>query len=102
MQVRSKEEIFEQIRSNREQLAEFGVHGIGIFGSFARSEQNEQSDIDILVDFEPDKKSFTNFMNLAFFLEDLFGRKVDLVTRESLSTHIGPKILANVEYGTLD
>ncbi len=102
MQVRSKEEIFEQIRSNRERLTAFGVRGFGLFGSFARSEQNERSDIDILVEFDPDQKSFTNFMGLAFFLEDLLGRKVDLVTRESLSPHIGPKILADVEYGTLD
>jgi predicted nucleotidyltransferase len=41
-------------------------------------------------------------MNLAFFLEDLLGRKVDLVTPESLSPHIGPKILAEVEYGVID
>ena len=80
----------------------FGVRRFGLFGSFARSEQDHESDIDILVDFDPEKTSFENFMNLAFFLEDLLGRKVDLVTPESLSPHIGPKILAEVEYGVVD
>jgi len=48
--------------------------------------------------FESGKKSFDNFMNLAFFLEDLLERKVDLITTESLSPYIGPKILREVEY----
>ena len=87
---------------NREHLARFGVKRFGLFGSFVRSEQNEESDVDILVDFDPNEKTFDNFMNLAFFLEELLGRRVDLVTRESLSPHIGPRILAELEYATID
>src|SRR5688572_26373611 len=102
MNVQTKEQILERINLNRQQLARFGVKRFGLFGSFLRSEQNEESDVDILVDFEPEEKNFDNFMNLAFYLEELLGRKVDLVTRESLSPHIGPKILAEVEYGTVD
>lgn len=102
MHIRSKEQFFETMRSNSKHLAGFGVKGFGLFGSFVRSEQNDSSEIDILVDSYPEKKSFTNFMNLAFFHEDLLGRKVDLVTRESLSPYLGPKILADVEYETLD
>ena len=56
------------------------------------------SDVDILVSFTPEKKTFDNFMHLGFFLEDLLGRTVDLVTTESLSPHIGPHILSEVEY----
>jgi len=41
-------------------------------------------------------------MDLAFFLEDIFGRKVVLLTPESLSPHLGPKILAEVEYDVID
>ncbi len=70
----------------------YQAHGIYI---------HDQSDVDILVDFDPSKKTFGNFMNLAFFLEDIFGRKVDLVTTESLSPHIGPRILDEVEYGSI-
>jgi hypothetical protein len=60
------------------------VKRCGVFGSFARNEAGAQSDVDILVEFELEKKSFDNFMKLSFFLEDLFGRRVNLVTTESL------------------
>jgi predicted nucleotidyltransferase len=66
----------------------FGVKRIGIFGSHARGEGKETSDVDVLVEFvEP---SFDSFMDLAFFLEDLFGRDVALVTIGGLSPHIAP------------
>ena len=68
----------------------FRVKRIGLFGSFARGEAGPQSDVDILV--ELDRLSFRNFMNLAFFLEDLFQRKVDLVTPEGLSPYIRPYV----------
>ena len=64
----------------------FGVKRIGIFGSYARGEQKETSDIDILVEFEV--PTFDNFMDLIFYLEDLFDRKVDLVTTGGLSPYI--------------
>ncbi|MGH9835584.1 MAG: nucleotidyltransferase family protein, partial [Blastocatellia bacterium] len=60
-----------------------------------------QSDVDILVEFEPEKKSFDNFMRLSFLLEDLFDRRVDLITTESLSPYIGPHILSEVEYAPI-
>lgn len=102
MYVRTKEQVFERLRGAGPELERFGVNSVGLFGSFVRAEQNDQSDVDLLVDFEPDKKSFDNFMNLAFFLEDILGRKVDLVTTQSLSPYIGPKILAEVEYGVIE
>jgi uncharacterized protein len=102
MNVQTKEQVLERINLNRQHLARFGVRRFGLFGSFVRSEQDDESDVDILVEFVPQEKTFDNFMNLAFFLEELLGRKVDLVTREALSPHIGPKILAEVEYGTVD
>jgi len=100
--IQSKEQIFEELGRHRQALSRFGVRSYGLFGSFVRSQQNEESDIDLLVDFDPAKKSFENFMNLAFFLEDLFGRKVDLITRESLSPRFGPRILPEIEYGIVD
>ncbi len=69
------------LRSHEREIKEcFAVRRIGLFGSFVRGEEKETSDVDILVEFE--KPTFRNFMNLAFFLEDLFGRKVDLLTPE--------------------
>ena len=79
-------------------LKNYGVCSIGLFGSFVREEANEQSDIDFLVDFEEGKKTFKNFMDLSFFLEELFQRKVELVTPQSLSPYMGPRILKTVEY----
>jgi len=58
----------------------FGVAKIGIFGSTARGEERPDSDVDVLVEFAPGQTTFRNFMELAFYLEDLFGRKVDLLT----------------------
>lgn len=66
----------------------FGVKRIGIFGSHARGEERETSDVDVFVEFIA--PTFDNFMDLAFFLEDLFGREVDLVTTRGLSPHIAP------------
>jgi hypothetical protein len=74
----------------REIKKRFGVKRIGLFGSFARGEQKDTSDVDILVEFE--EPTFDNFMNLAFFLEDLFSRRVELVTPDSLSPYIAPYV----------
>ena len=63
---------------------------------------HQNSDVDILVAFEPDQKTFDNFMDLSFFLEDLLGRPVDLVTVEALSPYIGLHILEEVEYVAID
>ena len=96
--ITTKKEIIILLRRNAARLRGFGLKRIGLFGSFMRGEQGETSDVDLLVEFEPGKKRFDNFMALAFFLEDLLGRKVEIVTRESLSPYIGAHILAEVEY----
>jgi predicted nucleotidyltransferase len=98
MNVQDKEQLFDLLRRNASQLRGFGVKRFGLFGSFARGQQEDGSDVDVLIEFEDGRKSFDNFISLAFFLEDLLGRKVDLVTPESLSPHIGPHILREVEY----
>jgi len=61
------------------------VFSVNFFGSFVRNSATDSSEIDLLIDFNPDKKSFDNFMDLAFFLEDLFGRKVAIITPQSLN-----------------
>lgn len=95
--VKTKDAIIQRIMEHQAQISCFGVKRIGLFGSFVRGEQTAQSDIDILVEFVPEKHTFDNYMEISFFLEDLLGRKVELVTPESLSPYIGPHILKEVE-----
>jgi predicted nucleotidyltransferase len=101
MSQATKEDLLGLIAEHQHEIKRFGVKRCGLFGSYVRDQPTSKSDIDILVEFEPGKKTFDNFMRLAFFLEELFGRKVDLVTVESLSPHIGPFILDEVEYVAL-
>jgi len=101
MPVHSKESVLSLIEEYRDRFQALGVKQLGLFGSFVRGEQLEQSDIDLLVEFEQGKKTFDNFMQLSFFLEGLFNRNVELVTTDSLSPHIGPYIMNEVEYATL-
>lgn len=96
--VQTKEEIVKMLDENRTRLRAFGVKRLGLFGSFVRSEQRVDSDVDVLVEFELGQKTFDHFIGLSFLLEDLFGRSVELVTPEALSPHIGPYILKEVEY----
>jgi predicted nucleotidyltransferase len=93
MKVREKRDVLSLIQSQDKRIRSLGVREISLFGSFSREEQNEQSDVDLLVVFDRGKKTFDSFMSLALFLEDLLGRKVELVTPESLSPYIGPRIL---------
>lgn len=101
MPLQTKEQVLTILKEHQAELSRLGVKRCGLFGSFVRNEAQDQSDIDILVEFEPDRKTFDNFMQLAFFLEELFGRRVDLVTTESLSPFIGPHILREVEYASV-
>src|SRR5262245_51745657 len=98
--IERKTDLFALLARHQEQLRQFGVRRWGVFGSFASGRQSDRSDIDILVEFEEGRKSFDNFMRLASFLDQQIGRPVELVTPESLSPHIGPHILREVEYAS--
>ena len=84
------------LKQNLEAIRNFGVKQIGIFGSYSKNKQEDMSDIDILVEFEKGKKSFKTFIMLLHYLERLTNKKIDLVTKESLSPYIGPHILKEV------
>jgi len=99
--VSTKAEVLEVLDKNKTKLKAFGVRQFSLFGSFLHDQVTAESDVDLLVEFEPDKKTFTNFSNLVFFLEELLGRRVEVVTKESLSPYIGPYILREVEHVTI-
>ena len=99
--INTKQDVLDLLYQNISQLRALGVKRLGLFGSFVRGEQRPESDIDLLVEFEPERKTFDNFMELSFLLENTLKHKVELVTVESLSPHIGPHILKEVEYVAL-
>ncbi|MEK7256478.1 MAG: nucleotidyltransferase family protein [Bacteroidota bacterium] len=101
MQTITKSTILQTLADHRSEIRNFGVRQIGLFGSFVRSEEKPESDIDLFVEFEPEMNTFDNFMALCFFLDELFeGRKVDVVTNKGVSPYIAPHILNEVEYAS--
>ncbi len=95
----SKEQILLAIRSNKTEISRLGIKDIGLFGSYVREEPSDTSDIDILIDFEPGRETFDNYMAIYDMLERLFqNQHIEIVTRNGLSPYIGPKILNEVQY----
>jgi hypothetical protein len=99
MENLNKEIILERLHSNKEKIRNYGVTKLILFGSYAKDEQNESSDIDFLVEF--DKKNESNvdsYLDLLFFLEDLFAKKIDLVKPKLVRDFLKPYILKGVQY----
>jgi predicted nucleotidyltransferase len=95
----TKDNILKTLKSNKAKLSEFGIRNVGLFGSYVRDEQKGISDIDILIDFEPEKENFDNLMAVYDLFEKIFkNEKIEVVTINGLSPYIGPAILNEVEY----
>ena len=92
----NREEILKKLEENRETVRGLGVRHLGIFGSYARGEQNATSDMDFLVEFE--KKTFDNYMDLKFFLEGLFSCRVDLVIADAVKPRLRKPIFEETIY----
>jgi predicted nucleotidyltransferase len=90
------EYVLSELEAHAEVLRGFGVKLIGIFGSVARGEAREDSDLDFLVDFT--EWTTDAFFGLAFFLEDLFGRDIDLVPMRSIRAELRDAVLAEAVY----
>lgn len=86
----TKNTILSELRQrNPEIRARYKVRRLTLFGSAARDEMREESDVDILVDFEG-PATFDGYMDLKFYLEDLLKCKVDLVTEKALRKELRP------------
>jgi len=83
--------MIETIASRKRELDSFGVKSLAIFGSVARNEATPKSDIDILVEFHG-RATFKQYMRLKFFLEELLGCSVDLVTPKSIKPRMRPYV----------
>ncbi len=88
----NRQEILKRLAERRQELVGFGVKSLALFGSAARGEIGPDSDLDFLVEFEG-PATFDRYMDLKFFLEELFGRPVDLVTRRALK----PRLKRHIE-----
>lgn len=91
-------DILHKIRENMSEIKKYGVLKIGLFGSFAKNEQTEKSDIDILVKFDKSQETFENYMDLLMFLEALFSNKVDLVIYDNVRDELKDEIYGSVKY----
>lgn len=94
--IQTVERLLQLMQRSAPDIRKLGVRRIGIFGSWVRGEATHESDIDVLVEFTD--PSFDSYMELKFFLEELFGHKVDLVLVDSLKAQVKPKILGEVLY----
>jgi uncharacterized protein len=98
IEVKSDINPVEILKKHEEQIKKtFSVKKIGVFGSTVTGEAYERSDIDILVEFRK-SVDFFEFLELQYYLEELFNRKVDLVTPDALKPYIKDKILKEVVY----
>ncbi len=90
------ERILQMLRDHAPRLRELGAVRIGLFGSQVRGEARPGSDIDVLVTLaEP---SYDMYCDVQFYLEDLFGRPVDLVLESGLKPYVRPAVLSEVIY----
>jgi predicted nucleotidyltransferase len=95
----TKDYIISAIKTNQQALKMLGIRNVGLFGSYSRDEQSVKSDIDILIDFNPEMENFDNYMAVCDIIEQLFkNEKVEIVTKNGLCPYIGPKILNEVIY----
>ncbi len=87
-----RQTVLNRLHDRLDTIRGFGVHTLALFGSVARDEATETSDLDFLVEFEG-AATFDRYMDLKIFLEDLFEKPIDLVTKRSLKPQIRQTVL---------
>ncbi|ACB84620.1 nucleotidyltransferase family protein [Natranaerobius thermophilus] len=93
-----KKKILITLQNNKDKLQKLGVRNIGLFGSFVKEHQKDNSDLDFVVEFKKGQKNYDNYIELKFFLEELFDKEIDLVTSESIKPELKAEIMESVEY----
>jgi predicted nucleotidyltransferase len=84
-----RDDVLSLLKRHREELEGFGVESLRLFGSVAREEASADSDVDLLVSFR-ETPTFSGYMKLRIFLEDLLGARVDLITESGLRERVRP------------
>jgi predicted nucleotidyltransferase len=86
------ETVLHTLRQHPELFTEYDIKTLALFGSTARNQATETSDLDFLVEFQSDP-TLSRYMNLKFWLEDLFSRKVDLVIQDDIKPKIKETVI---------
>ena len=92
-----RNEVVRLLTEHRQDLRQYGVKSLALFGSVVRDEGRPDSDVDILVEFEG-AATFDRYMGLRFFLQDLLASPVDLVTRKALKPRLRPYVEQEAQY----
>ena len=96
--MKSRDEVLQILTNQKSSLLEtYQITRLGIFGSYARNQQTDESDIDILVDYE-NAPTLYKLIELRDYLSELFLVKVDVVTKNGLKARIRERVLAEVIY----
>lgn len=90
----TRTDVVQRLADIRPEVVKLGVQRLALFGSVQRDAARPDSDVDFLVEFRPGEKTYDHFLALGDLLEQTLGRRVELVTPESLSPFLGPYILA--------
>jgi hypothetical protein len=93
----SREQAADLLAASEPKIRALGVARLALFGSVLRGDARPDSDVDLLVQFSPGAKTFDRFLALSELLEECLGHRVELITTESLSPFIGPRILAEAQ-----
>lgn len=94
--VASKAGLLRRLTAIAAAIRGLGVRRLGLFGSFRHDRPTLDSDVDLYVEFTPGKAAFDHFINLSFLCEERCGRRVEIVTPNSLSPYLGPNILKDI------
>ena len=97
--MKQKEEILNIIKLMKTEYSDkFGVQDIALFGSFAKENENSNSDVDIMVSLKEGFTTFDNFMDIKISLEELLNRRVDLVIKDSIRNEFRKRIFDEAIY----
>ena len=94
----SRDDILAAIEAHADELQRLGVKSLALFGSVARGEGTDASDIDLVVELQP--KTFDAYMDVKFLLERIFGRSVDLVLADAIKPRLRPTIMAEAVHAS--
>ena len=96
-QTSIRDEVLAKLDANFPYIRErFGIERLGIFGSVARGEDTLESDIDVIYEFRPEYDTYDTYFDLSEYLEELFGRPVDLVSLQYLKPRLRPSVMQEV------